>query len=139
MTSTYHTITLPLPHKKLSTQNSGHWYTKKHYIEQYRKRCANQYIIDRLPKGITGKVILHLDFYLARLDPTRYYPLDEGNARGSFKAGQDGLVDAGILTNDSYKHVEDGHTTLHRTKDRHKGRCCVILTIEVPGEDDGSK
>ena len=135
MSSAYHAITLPLPHKRLSPQNNGLPLHKAGYVKSYRQRCANECILRKLPK-FTKLVIIHLDFYLARLDPTRYYPLDSSNARASFKAGLDGMCDAGIFQNDSYLHVEDGRTTLHRTKDKHKGRCCLILTIEVPGDDE---
>ena len=43
----------------------------------------------------------------------RYQPRDEANAIDAWKAGYDGLVDAGIAISDAAKHMHNGGATIN--------------------------
>lgn len=132
-------IELPLPPKALSSNRNAHnrhWYCKAKAAKEYRQSCGMAYLAarnaGRLP-CFDKPVIVHLHYYLRRIphDDINYYPKDEDNARGAFKAGQDALVDAGIIPADSRKFVHAGETRLFGTKKEHQGRTCLIVIIET--------
>jgi hypothetical protein len=58
-----------------------------------------------------------------------YRPNDADNAIGSLKSFIDGLVDAGMVPDDSHKWISWENPRLYRTEKEHQGRCEVVLTI----------
>lgn len=57
-------------------------------------------------------------------------PMDTGNAYGGLKAAIDGLVDALIVPKDDRHWVAMDSPKLLRTAKEHKGRACIVMTIE---------
>lgn len=116
------TITAPLPPKELSPNRARgqHWGTKSRCAGDYRRTIAmlamseriqwerrrlNQWVPAELARislefGIRNPVIRGFD--------VAYRPKDTDNAIASFKAGQDGLRDAGVIFDDDYLHLERG-------------------------------
>lgn len=146
-------IELPLPPKALSPNFRGHTRERARWVKRYRYCCLQFYKAAKLPTIIAAPspqaapvkvapikpVIVHLDFYLApkvsacgqKLPDGCYRPRDEDGARGAFKAGQDALVDAGIIPDDSKKYVRMGYTKIHSTQKQHGGKTMVVLTLEL--------
>lgn len=129
-----------LPPKECSPNGRYHWAVKSAAVKAYRSRVAyecKRLLQCRHIQPITEKVQIDLTFYLYRgRDPMekyvrecRYFPRDEDNARASFKAGQDGMVDAGLLRSDSKGYVRAGVTRLLTTLRDHEGRCGVQVEL----------
>ena len=113
-------IELPLPPMALSSNGShGHWSTKSGTAKAYRFAC---HIAARATPRMRG---LELEQERRRVSYTfgikgaraggYYCPRDVSNALAAFKAGQDGLVDAGILVDDSKRWMELGTVTIDAT------------------------
>lgn len=131
-------IELPLPYANCSpNRGKAHWGAKNKVQKQYRDDCYWVYreamLHGRLPVAFRGPIILHLDFYLCRkafVSEGLYFPRDRDNARASFKGGQDALVRVGVIPDDTHRRVIPGRTDIHSSAQEHKGRMCVVLTIE---------
>ncbi|RYG35404.1 hypothetical protein EON81_12835 [bacterium] len=63
------------------------------------------------------------------LQPGRYRPLDEDNARGALKYAVDGLVEAGIIPADDYRTLRQGDCILVREKKHHGGKAMVLVVL----------
>jgi len=101
------TFTVPLPPRELSPNTYRHWRTVSAAKKQYRE------LSEYMNKGRFGKVPpehvrLSLTFCIKDAKGKFYQPRDAANALSSFKAGIDGLVDAGMCPDDSQKHLELG-------------------------------
>jgi len=96
-------ITLPLPDRALHAHAKGTWRTKVKPTRRYRERAYAEAlsICNRRP-NVTSAVI----------DVVFYYPdakrRDVANSLQSIKPGIDGLVDAGWIRDDDFKHVHYG-------------------------------
>lgn len=122
---------LPLPPKKLSPNGRGlYWMAKAKAIKSYRNACT-ALMRNAKQEPFAGRVAIDLEFYLCRVfnDTKSYYPNDEDNARGSVKAAQDALKDAGIIAGDGQKFVRVGKTTLYTRAKEHQGFTCVVMTL----------
>lgn len=99
-------------------------------IKAYRQQCA-ALMQSAKHEPFTGRVVIDLEFYLCRVlnDMKSCYPKDEDNARGSMKAAQDALKDAGIIPGDGKKYVRIGETRLYTRAKEHQGFTCVVMTI----------
>lgn len=100
------TFQVPLPPRELSPNTYKHWRTVSQAKKAYRLEC------DCLSRGVLGGAIrkhvrLSLTFCIKGGRPA-YQPRDAANALSAFKAGIDGLVDAGMCPDDSQKHLELG-------------------------------
>lgn len=131
---------LPLPPQKASPNGRGHWAGKARAVKDYRAQCFRLMVVERhLQKiaTIKDRVVIDLEFYLCRVanDTTSCYSKDEDNARGSMKAAQDALKDAGIIAGDGKKHVRVGRTTLYTRAKEHQGFTCVVMTIRKESPD----
>lgn len=113
-------IELPLPPRALSSNGShGHWVWKARETRRYRGECE---LLARATPRMRG---LRLEQERRRVSYTfgikgartlgLYCPRDVSNALAAFKAGQDGLVDAGILVDDSARWMELGTVTIDAT------------------------
>ena len=58
-----------------------------------------------------------------------YRPTDPDNALASIKGFVDGMVDAGLVPDDSAKWVSYENPQLYRKKKEHQMRCELVLTI----------
>lgn len=128
---------VPLPPAPCSPNSRHHWREVAKAKKAYRGVCA--FCVRDVYRQMRGQgrevptppVYIHLDFYMApQRGDGRYRPHDEDNARASFKAGLDGLTDAGVFPDDSAQHVRAGQTRLHSLTKAHLGRACVVVTIQ---------
>ncbi len=103
------TFQVPLPPRELSSNGShGHWTKVSAARKQYRLEC-DCLTRERLGGAIRKHVRLSLTFCIkGGRAAKRYQPRDAANALSAFKAGIDGLVDAGMCPDDSQKHLELG-------------------------------
>ena len=85
-----------------------------------------------------GQCRIFLAFYNGPTKPgdRRYRPRDEANAIDAFKAGQDALVDAGVLVDDTRKYLRQGPVTIYSGAKEHKGRACVVVQLQELSEAD---
>jgi len=95
------TLVLPLPDKKLSPNkpcgSRGSRLAKARITKRYRQTAWAIALNERVATGPWGRAQATLVFYW----PDRRCR-DIRNAEAAMKAAYDGIVDAGILTNDSY-------------------------------------
>lgn len=105
-------FTLPLPPKELSPNARVHWRAKHNHTKAYRRDC-----------GWTAKGAL-LEWEAEHHATTAMFPLrapvtahvtfvvpdkrrrDLDNLSASMKAAWDGIVDAGVLVDDSSEHLQ---------------------------------
>lgn len=124
-------LELPLPPIQASPNGRFHWGARARATRLYREICG-QFVQAQIGRQrVSGKVIVDLDFYLARklLPDTFYRPRDKDNAVASIKAAIDSLKDAKLITNDSKKHLNIGRVDLHTTKKEHQGKVGLVITI----------
>lgn len=103
------TFDVPLPPRGVSSNARGHWRSKAQAVANYRSAVwvaaysaglalmASPRARVSLLFGIKGGRALGL-----------YQPRDVPNAVDAFKAGFDGLKDAGLIVDDSRRHMELG-------------------------------
>lgn len=112
------TIDLPLPPRALSSNGShGHWSKKSRSVRNYRYWCYLTALaaaqMRRTAMDPTDRRRVSYTFGIKGARAGGYYcPRDVSNALAAFKAGQDGLVDAGILVDDSARWMELGSVTI---------------------------
>ncbi len=100
-------ITIPgLPPRECSPNARSHWAVKAGHAAGYRL-YVKLHARDQIRKQ-TGKWeavnCAHLDITFVVPDRRRR---DKTNLAASFKAGLDGIVDAGIIVDDSHEHCDD--------------------------------
>lgn len=108
-------VELPLPLRELSSNgNKGSWRKKAAATKEYRREI--QWLTNNRLEA-AQRVRIHLTFCIkgGRL-VRRYQPRDAANALSAFKAGIDGLVDAGMCPDDSAKHLELGAILIDSTR-----------------------
>jgi hypothetical protein len=77
-------------------------------------------------------VRISAEFFMARVaGDNRYRPRDIANGIAALKAAIDGIVDAGVIPDDSAKIVQWGDVLFHRDAKTHCGRACVVLRLET--------
>lgn len=115
-----------------------HWRYRHRATSEYRmiaKGCFNR---DK-PRGWIAKaVVIEMDYYCCR-ESDGYRPRDTQNALAATKAAIDGMVDAGVVANDSAKFVSWGGIRLHSTArlldqapaHHAVGDGCVVLTVRA--------
>ena len=111
------TIDLPLPPRALSSNGShGHWSRKSRAARDYRTSVWALVLAARFPDSPPARRRVSYTFGIKGARAGGYYcPRDISNALAAFKAGQDGLVDAGLLVDDSAKWMELGTVTIDAT------------------------
>lgn len=127
-------IEIPLPPKAIAQNARCHW-RRKHEATKSHRTAAKFCALAALQRGYWEpcKIRIHSEWFMGKKfnGDGLYRPLDIQNAIGSLKAAVDGLIDAGIAESDGHKHVQWGETILHRAAKEHKGKCAVVLRIEV--------
>jgi len=99
------TIVLPLPAKVLQPNctiaTMGGRFMKATAIKKYRRLAKEAVEAEGIETMPWGKVAVKATFYWAharRRDPN--------NALNSLKSAEDGIVDAGLVIDDDYEHME---------------------------------
>lgn len=109
---------VPLPPKQLSSNRShDHWRGRAAATAEYRQLVGwlakEKAVAERWPVAICGVNRVSLVFGVkGSRKAGRYAPRDEANAVAAFKAGFDGLVDAGLLVDDSRRYMELGEVVI---------------------------
>lgn len=112
------TFTVDLPPKELSPNmtRNVHWHVKNDAVNQYKAQVSAVCRQAMGPQGLAfSRARISLVFGLRDRRPKelkrvdrRYHPEDFDNAIGSIKALIDGVVVAGLVPDDSWKHLECG-------------------------------
>lgn len=116
------TCVLPLPSRGVSQNARGHWSKLARAIKDERRRAAWHFRIARPAGWIPQAVRLEI-VYRCPFGSVGYCPRDTQNAIGALKAAIDGMVDAGIVPDDSarwvtwgeFRLVRDGEPGVHVT------------------------
>jgi len=94
-------ITLPFPSRTLSPNGRSHWRTKAKAVKAYRKRAADEAMVAAYENRAARR---SMPWSKATISVTCYHKtarhMDEDNIVASLKPAFDGLVSAGILTDD---------------------------------------
>lgn len=111
------TFEVSLPYRALGQNSRGHWRRKASFTAAYRQEAALVAASAIREQGWTppasATVALEYGTKGGRA-VQRYQPRDEANAIDAFKAGYDGLVDAGVVVDDSRKHLHIGGISITR-------------------------
>lgn len=122
------TITLDLPPRELHPNARPHWARKHKATKKYRGYA-----------GIMGRTV-GTRFVKARLDLAyfakdgRGLKADSDNLTSWFKAGRDGLADAGLVANDQDFEVGGVTVQVDKARPRVEVTLTEISEQEVPGE-----
>ena len=127
------TLTLPLPPKELSPNASSPWNPKAKWFrirarKDYRELiyvCACQSTPDR--RTLLNTKVRMTETYRIAGKRKR----DVRNLFAAFKAGEDGLVDAGIIPGDDDSVLEHGAPKIQRVSGK-KDECVVVEIEEIP-------
>jgi len=121
------TLTLPLPPRELSPNARLHHFPKAEVTKEYRRRVYIQCMIQRGEWGRreTGRYLVTETYRFA--DRRKR---DVRNLFAAFKAGEDGLVDAGILPGDDDSVLEHGAPKIQRVSGK-KDECVVVEIEEI--------
>jgi len=106
------TITMPLPPKELWQNRTGHWIKKSKATREYRSSAYLLGVSARLQRQCWEMASAKLVFFWG--DRRRR---DVRNAEAAMKPAYDGLVDAGIIIDDDYKHLTHEATEFKFDKD----------------------
>lgn len=120
------TFNVPLPYRSLSpNNNNNHWASRRR--EPYRRAVAETATIERInhrwgepAERVRVSLLFGTKHTREQRQVTRgsdyadYSPLDVPNAIAAFKAGFDGLVDAGLFTDDRYSVMSLGSVDISR-------------------------
>jgi hypothetical protein len=121
-------ITIPGDCGDLSPNKRLHWAQRRTLVYRWRAAAAHEAGKIRWRKGAERRVRIS---WLVR----RYLPLDAANVHGSgcLKAIEDGIVEAGLVPDDSPRWVDWGLVTQENGR-IWRGKAQVICTIEeLPG------
>lgn len=114
----------------------------------YRQECAqrirNASKKWKIALPLSVPVTLHWVWYCGRGDARQqlmeslypcYRPRDVGNALGALKVAIDAFMDAGVLSDDDYRHVDSITARVRYTTEQHHGVAGLCVTI-TPCEND---
>jgi crossover junction endodeoxyribonuclease RusA len=121
------TITLPLPRKELNEHNKGHWRAKTKAVRELRELAHVEAIAAGAPRMYHGRI--YYRFYWP--DNRRR---DEANAIQMLKPAVDGIVDAGVVHDDSWQYLGVGGVTSEI--DRENPRVEITIEQEPQHERD---
>ncbi len=104
------TIVLPLPARVLQPNCTiatlGGRFLKARATKRYRRLACEAMEAENVESKPWGKVVLETAFF--HVSKRRR---DNANATASLKAAQDGIVDAGLISDDDSEHLKNGEPT----------------------------
>ena len=115
-------ITLDFPPRELSPNARVHWSIKSGMAKGYRWAAKIEALLSRPTKPLTAPVGMSLTFVTS----TARLP-DVDNLIASIKSGIDGLVDAGVLVDDSPKYLRLTGATVRKREG--KEQPCVMIYL----------
>jgi len=101
------TLELPPINPKLHSHNTGHWRTKAAAVKELR-RLAERKTCKLLPPNFDTWPAAIVDYLF--VVPTRHRR-DFANMIQSQKAAIDGVVDAGLIPDDDWQHLDIGRVS----------------------------
>lgn len=109
-----------LPDLGQNPNSRGHWSEKRHKKGyRYEVEIDAKSAVNAARWDVAEMVRVSLTFgtcitrtHHGRPADGRYRPIDPDNAVAAFKQGFDGLVDAGVMVDDSYRHMELGRVVI---------------------------
>ena len=122
------TLTLPLPPRELSPNARLHHFPKAEVTKEYRRRVYIQCMIQRGEWGRreTGRYLVTETYRFA--DRRKR---DVRNLFAAFKAGEDGLVDAGIIPGDDDSVLIHGSPRIERVASKKDEGILVVIEAVV--------
>jgi hypothetical protein len=107
-------INLPLPSRALNPHAKGHWRAKHRATKTAREEAKLMALCaTNGAKPMMDKAVVHVIYDTTSAKHIKgYRPLDEQNANAAVKAYIDGCKDAGIIVDDSAKHLKLGKTDI---------------------------
>lgn len=117
------TCVLPLPSRDVSQNARGHWSKLARATQQARMLAKHRFRSAKPGDWIQQPVRLEV-VYRCPYGSRGYCPRDAQNAIGALKAAIDGMVDAGVVPDDSAKWVTWGEFQLTR-----EGPAGVYVTV----------
>lgn len=108
----------------LSMNDRQHWAAKARETAELRRNAALMAKLTRIPRDL-GRVRVTLH-YVPR-DRRRRDPI---NLAPTLKAIQDGLVDVGIVPDDTPEFMESPMPVIHEPAPRHHGRGLLYVEVE---------
>lgn len=109
------TFEVSLPYRELSPNGYKHWRTVSAAKREYRREVCLVATYAAREQGWQrpARAVVSLAFGIkGGRQVQRYQPQDEANALNAFKAGLDGIVDAGVVADDSRKHLSIGRVEI---------------------------
>jgi predicted metal-dependent phosphoesterase TrpH len=138
---------LPLPPSDLSPNRASHahWRLRHGATDEYRMIARSCFKRDKPAGWAASHVELEMHYYCTKAS-RGYRPKDVQNALAAIKAAVDGMVDAGVVANDSKKFVSWGRLRLLTTAKEvaaappefrvdHEGIVVLRVTVaNIPGQ-----
>jgi crossover junction endodeoxyribonuclease RusA len=134
---------LPLPPRECSPNARVHWVAKAAAVRDFRADCGIliAQVAMRAPRRLlVTPVVITLDIYCGHtwvgdmvIADGRYRPKDVDNALAACKPLIDAIVDAGVIPDDSTKHVRRIITTIHPHDRSKRSPSGIILRVLEPG------
>lgn len=133
---------IELPYIQLSPNTKCHYYTKASYFKQYLYDCKIILMKAMRDSGFVypwEKVKVETLWHYGRskeraFNGRVYRPRDFDNATASLKAFYDSIPAAGVVKDDSSKHLLSERPEFLLTRAEHKGRSGILVTIIDLGE-----
>ena len=116
-------LRFPLPSKELSPNARLHHFPKAEAVKGYRAVVQCMTVLATHWKGDKGKRYLMTETYCIAGRRKR----DVRNLFAAFKAGEDGLVDAGLLPGDDDSVLEHGAPRIERVKTKAEEGVLVVI------------
>lgn len=104
-------VSLPCPERALSPNAHIHWRDKAAATKVARKQAWYWFLRHKPRKWKVGPIVLEIEYRFGA-SMKDYKPRDVQNAIAALKPAIDGMVDAGVVPDDSYKWVSWGKVRL---------------------------
>jgi crossover junction endodeoxyribonuclease RusA len=117
---------LPLPPRDVSPNARVHW-AVRHKATKAARKSAWYWFLRALPKGWKYTPVCLDIAYHCPVSSVGYRPRDVQNAIAALKPSIDGMVDAGVVPDDSAKWVQFGRIAL--TNKRNGEKPGVTITV----------
>lgn len=122
-------LSLPLRGASPNETSSRHWRERASAAKTMRNEAwavaLKEIPAERRRKGHQKPITIYSEFHYGKTIDQRYRPKDKANAIGAIKPYIDGLVDAGLVPDDTHEWVSWGRVDIFPDSPK----AAVILTI----------
>jgi crossover junction endodeoxyribonuclease RusA len=127
-------VSLPCPERALSPNAHIHWRDKAAATKVARKQSWYWFQRHKPRKWKVGPIILEIE-YRYGIGMRDYKPRDVQNAIAALKPCLDGMVDAGVVPDDSHEWVNFGRVRI--VKCIQGEQPAVVITVRLDERDTG--